>query len=42
MRPEVTDDAERVQLRTAVVNYCERDTLAMVELRKVLYSTEAN
>lgn len=33
---EVTDEAERTRLRTALLKYCERDTLAMVELRKAL------
>lgn len=39
---EVTDDAERARIRTALLNYCERDTLAMVELRKVLFPTETD
>ena len=33
---EVTDDAERARIRTALLKYCERDTLAMVELRRAL------
>ena len=30
------DPAEKARLRTALIRYCERDTLAMVELRKTL------
>jgi hypothetical protein len=30
------DLAERARIRTALLNYCERDTLAMVEVRKAL------
>jgi len=30
------DPAEKTRLRTALLKYCERDTLAMVELRKAL------
>jgi predicted RecB family nuclease len=33
---EVSDETERTRLRTALLKYCERDTLAMVELRKAL------
>ena len=33
---EVGDETERTRLRTALLKYCERDTLAMVELRKAL------
>jgi hypothetical protein len=33
---EVTDEEEKARLRTALLKYCERDTLAMVELRKAL------
>jgi len=33
---EVTDKIERVRLRSALLKYCERDTLAMVEIRKAL------
>jgi len=33
---EVSDEEERAKLRTALLRYCERDTLAMVELRKAL------
>jgi predicted RecB family nuclease len=33
---EVLDDEERARIRAALLNYCERDTLAMVELRKAL------
>jgi hypothetical protein len=33
---EVTDDAERARIRTALLKYCGRDTLAMVELRRAL------
>ncbi|MFI5341114.1 MAG: hypothetical protein ACHQ7N_14925 [Candidatus Methylomirabilales bacterium] len=33
---EVTDDAERARIRTARLKPCERDTLAMVELRRAL------
>jgi predicted RecB family nuclease len=33
---EVTDEAEKARIRTALLRYCERDTLAMVELRKAL------
>jgi hypothetical protein len=30
------DAAEKARLRTALLNYCERDTLAMVEVRRAL------
>jgi hypothetical protein len=30
------DSAEKGTIRTALLAYCERDTLAMVELRRVL------
>lgn len=30
------DPAEKARLRTALIKYCERDTLAMVELRRAL------
>jgi hypothetical protein len=30
------DSAEKATIRTALLIYCERDTLAMVELRKAL------
>ena len=33
---EVTDPAEKERIRQALLAYCERDTLAMVELRKTL------
>ena len=33
---EVTDPAEKERIRQALLKYCERDTLAMVELRRVL------
>lgn len=33
---EVTDEAEQARIRVALLKYCDRDTLAMVELRKVL------
>ncbi|MFI5338574.1 MAG: DUF2779 domain-containing protein [Candidatus Methylomirabilales bacterium] len=33
---EATDKAEKARIRTALLNYCKRDTLAMVELRKAL------
>lgn len=33
---EVTDREEKARLKTALLKYCERDTLAMVELRKAL------
>jgi Domain of unknown function(DUF2779) len=33
---EATDATERARIRTALLEYCERDTLAMVELRKAL------
>ncbi len=33
---EATDQAEKARIRTSLLNYCERDTLAMVELRKAL------
>jgi predicted RecB family nuclease len=33
---EVSDEEERAELRTALLRYCECDTLAMVELRKAL------
>lgn len=32
------DPAEKARHRTALLKYCERDTLAMVELRKALVS----
>jgi predicted RecB family nuclease len=32
------DLAEKARLRTALLKYCERDTLAMVELRRALLS----
>jgi hypothetical protein len=35
---EVTDEAEKARIRTALLQYCERDTLAMVELRNALLS----
>jgi hypothetical protein len=28
--------AEKARIRTALLKYCERDTLAMVELRRAL------
>ncbi len=33
---EVSDETERTRLRMALLKYCRRDTLAMVELRKAL------
>jgi predicted RecB family nuclease len=33
---EATDQAEKERIRQALLKYCERDTLAMVELRRVL------
>jgi predicted RecB family nuclease len=33
---DVTDPSEKERIRTALLKYCERDTLAMVELRRVL------
>ena len=33
------DSAEKARIRTALLAYCERDTLAMVELRKALRAT---
>jgi predicted RecB family nuclease len=33
---EVTDPAEKERIRQSLLKYCERDTLAMVELRRVL------
>ena len=33
---EVTDQAEKARIKAALLEYCKRDTLAMVELRKVL------
>ena len=33
---EAADEAERARIRRALLKYCERDTLAMVEIRKVL------
>jgi hypothetical protein len=33
---EVEDDAEKARLRSALLEYCERDGLAMVELRNAL------
>ncbi len=38
---EVTDESEKAQIRKALLEYCKRDTLAMVELRKVLYAKAA-
>ncbi len=38
---EVIDDEEKARLRTALRKYCERDTLAMVELRKALMAKAA-
>jgi predicted RecB family nuclease len=35
---EVTDEGEGARLRTALLKYCERDTLALVELRRALRS----
>ena len=39
---EVADDQEKARLRTALLKYCERDTLAMVELRKALMAKAAS
>ncbi len=36
MHLAATDDGERARIREALLKYCERDTLAMVELRKAL------
>jgi CRISPR/Cas system-associated exonuclease Cas4 (RecB family) len=33
---EAADEAERARIRRALLKYCERDTLAMVEIRKAL------
>jgi hypothetical protein len=33
---EETDWVEKARIREALLKYCERDTLAMVELRKAL------
>ena len=33
---EAVDAAEKTRIRTALLKYCERDTLAMVEVRKAL------
>lgn len=33
---EATDPAEKERIRLALLAYCKRDTLAMVELRKTL------
>jgi hypothetical protein len=33
------DEAEKVRVREALLRYCERDTVAMVELRRVLFDT---
>jgi predicted RecB family nuclease len=33
---EVNGESERARIREALLKYCERDTLAMVELRRVL------
>lgn len=33
---ETVDAAEKARIRTSLLKYCERDTLAMVELRKAL------
>jgi hypothetical protein len=38
---EVTDPQEKARLGTALLKYCERDTLAMVELRKALLAKAA-
>jgi hypothetical protein len=38
---EVTDPEEKARLRAALLKYCERDTLAMVELRKTLLAKAA-
>jgi predicted RecB family nuclease len=35
---ENVDAAEKARIRTALLKYCERDTLAMVELRKALWA----
>ena len=36
MNFDPTDDVERAHIREALLKYCERDTLAMVELRRAL------
>jgi hypothetical protein len=36
------DPAERSRLRAALLKYCERDTLAMVELRRALRAKARN
>jgi Domain of unknown function(DUF2779) len=36
---ETTDEIERARLRSALLKYCERDTHAMVEIRKALRDT---
>ena len=33
---EAVDAAQKVRIHTALLKYCERDTLAMVELRKAM------
>jgi hypothetical protein len=33
---EEVDSAEKVRIRTALLEYCARDTLAMVVLRRAL------
>ena len=35
---EATDEPERGRIKAALLKYCERDTLAMVELRKALFT----
>lgn len=38
---EVSDETERTRLRTALLKYCERDTMAMVALRAALLAKAA-
>jgi len=38
---EVSDETEKAGMRTALLKYCERDTLAMVELRRALVAKAA-
>jgi hypothetical protein len=38
---EATDPAEKERIRQALLAYCKRDTLAMVELRKILMKKAA-
>ena len=39
---EDVDASEKARIRTALLKYCERDTLAMVELRRALQGKTHN